>query len=69
MIIIQDEGDSFFAGPPVQLGITPVAFAEFLSSKQNQVCAIDGWAIGAEVSHIAAEATGNVITVKLYLKS
>lgn len=69
MIIIQDEGESPLFVPPVSVGITPEMFAGYLSSKQNQVVAVDGWAIAANISHIEATATGNVITVKLYLKS
>lgn len=72
MIIIQDESKPCFLIPttkPAEVGITPEAFAGWLSTKKDQVFAIDGWAIAAKVSHITAEATGNVVTMKLYLKS
>lgn len=46
----------------------PEQIAKALENAINPVMTVNGEKV-AEVSHIAAEATGNVITVKYYLKS
>lgn len=47
---------------------TPEKIARALEGAINPKLTINGAKV-AEISHITAEATGNVITVKYYLKS
>jgi len=62
-VIIQNELNIY---PEVE--IPPEAIAIFLASRENQEVVIANLVV-AKISHIEATATGNVITVKLYLKS
>ncbi len=54
--------------PVIDLKMSPADIAEALEWAGNPKLLIDGQVV-AEVDHISATATGNVITVKYYLKS